>query len=583
MLTYPSNPSVLRRTSPHPSPWGPILVVCVGACSPDATNDPTAGGGPDASGVGPDASATSVANPADAGGSTHDAGRSELDGGNAEATPDGAADAGCDSGDPCRCATASPDCGTFCVEGCQIDDTCVAAGSLRPQNECEVCDPARHASDWSPREASCDDGLYCTVDDQCVAATCTGQPRNCDDGIACTSAARCDEDANACTPAVSSCRVTETCNATTGNCDVVCEGCIIDGSCVLPGSEQPGDACRTCNPEQSLVAYVIAAGKACGAPASECSGQSTCDATGACPPNYEAAETPCGQADDVSGCDLQDRCDGQGNCEDRKAPNGATCDDALFCSSESRCVSGTCLPSVPTACAANQTCLEAEQSCIDDPAIDPDCGIGNPPQPGGGSGLSGRPAEPPTGGPVAFETSVGNCPPFALQPLAQHTWGIAAVRFLPDGSADVLIENTTGNIENFGDLFAVCNTQPNCVFVHDDVAGIDVAPGELRMTVNVPNTFIGGGELAVYTNNLSIPHTDTVPESALCDLFTVAFAWDYLAWGTGPSGDHVLYEDATRDFAFWTSGERVTIAPGDTGFVATGNITQASGYTSCKP
>ncbi len=54
-------------------------------------------------------------------------------------------------------------------------------------------DTLRNKPDGTP----CDDGLFCTVDDQCTNGECGGQPRSCDDGIGCT-VDTCDEQSDQC-------------------------------------------------------------------------------------------------------------------------------------------------------------------------------------------------------------------------------------------------------------------------------------------------------------------------------------------------------------------------------------------------
>jgi|GEM_PF-4262044 len=48
-----------------------------------------------------------------------------------------------------------------------------------------------------PDGTSCDDGLYCTIDDQCLDGVCNGTPRTCDDGVSCTIDS-CDEQSDRC-------------------------------------------------------------------------------------------------------------------------------------------------------------------------------------------------------------------------------------------------------------------------------------------------------------------------------------------------------------------------------------------------
>jgi hypothetical protein len=49
-----------------------------------------------------------------------------------------------------------------------------------------------------PDGTSCDDGLWCTVNDVCSSGVCGGGARNCDDGLWCTISDRCDEENDRC-------------------------------------------------------------------------------------------------------------------------------------------------------------------------------------------------------------------------------------------------------------------------------------------------------------------------------------------------------------------------------------------------
>jgi alpha-tubulin suppressor-like RCC1 family protein len=66
---------------------------------------------------------------------------------------------------------------TFPVtDGCLVDGLCRGTGTTNPANGCEICDPARSVSTWSPDAgASCDDGDGCTGPDSCdTYGRCTG-------------------------------------------------------------------------------------------------------------------------------------------------------------------------------------------------------------------------------------------------------------------------------------------------------------------------------------------------------------------------------------------------------------------------
>ncbi|MBP7126341.1 S8 family serine peptidase [Myxococcota bacterium] len=68
------------------------------------------------------------------------------------------------------------------TSGCLIEGTCHPADAQNPGNPCQICQPGKTAVAWTSKEdgTRCEDGLYCTVSDQCLAGVCTaGDPRDC--------------------------------------------------------------------------------------------------------------------------------------------------------------------------------------------------------------------------------------------------------------------------------------------------------------------------------------------------------------------------------------------------------------------
>jgi alpha-tubulin suppressor-like RCC1 family protein len=67
------------------------------------------------------------------------------------------------------------------VEGafCRVDDTCVDEGTRSPDNQCLACIPTASREGWSDYAgALCDDGAFCTLDDQCrTGGICEGPGR----------------------------------------------------------------------------------------------------------------------------------------------------------------------------------------------------------------------------------------------------------------------------------------------------------------------------------------------------------------------------------------------------------------------
>jgi hypothetical protein len=247
--------------------------------------------------------------------------------------------------------------------GCFIDGVCVAAQAIEEGSSCHVCDPERDPRGWSNNDgATCDDGLFCTIDDVCRGGSCVGAARNCDDGVACNGVATCLEDSDACSAPVNQCGNNAVCDVATDSCKSTCDGCIVAGVCVGAGTEAPGNPCQVCDPTSSATGYTIAAGKSCGAAATACSGQDTCDAQGRCQANHLAAGTSCGNSAS-SACDQADTCDGNGNCQQQLAPNGTSCDDGAFCTVGDQCQGGRCVATGNQNCGANRVCNEGARQC----------------------------------------------------------------------------------------------------------------------------------------------------------------------------------------------------------------------------
>src|SRR4029077_9512093 len=108
------------------------------------------------------------------------------------------------------CRPATGDCDV--VESCDGTSNDCPAGAFKPPSVvCRAavgqCDAAEHCSGTGPTcppdlpqpdTTACDDGLFCTVNDICIAGTCHGSSRDCSDaGDQCHSGT-CDEAAAQC-------------------------------------------------------------------------------------------------------------------------------------------------------------------------------------------------------------------------------------------------------------------------------------------------------------------------------------------------------------------------------------------------
>ena len=158
-----------------------------------------------------------------------------------------------------------------------------------------------------------------------------------------------------------------------------------------------------------------------------------------------------------------------------------------------------------------------------------------------------------------------DCPPIAPAFPADQDTAIVRVRFDPDGSADVLLQDVGAGLLSFAARsYQLCNGMSNCVFLAE-TQSVTLSLGD-SFSVRIPDTRASGGELAVVFNNPDIP------------ISTEA----YVAWGNGAASGS-FESVVNNDLRLWNTGERIAIEAGDSGFVSTGDTTRASGYSSCNP
>lgn len=100
------------------------------------------------------------------------------------------------------------------------DAGCASDADCQDSVACTLdrCDPTLHVCTRAPRDALCDDGLFCDGDERCdVALGCVAGARGCADAIACTDDA-CDEGQRACThaPDDGKCPISHACDPQLG-------------------------------------------------------------------------------------------------------------------------------------------------------------------------------------------------------------------------------------------------------------------------------------------------------------------------------------------------------------------------------
>ena len=237
----------------------------------------------------------------------------------------------CDDGFFC---TVSDQCTSgVCIAGSPRD--CFAAGD---QCNLGVCDESVNQCVAQPRAdgAACEDGQFCTAFDQCTSGACTsGSARDCSAaGDACNDAL-CDENVNQCVPQARAdgapcedglfCTLSEQCN-----------GGVCSGGTVRDCSAA-GDQCNSGVCDDSLdqcVAQPVTNGTGCD-DGVYCTEGDVCG-SGLC----GGSARDCSAAGDACNDGTCDETLGQ--CIAQPRSNGTTCDDGLFCTQSDACQAGQC-------------------------------------------------------------------------------------------------------------------------------------------------------------------------------------------------------------------------------------------------
>jgi hypothetical protein len=256
---------------------------------------------------------------------------------------------GCDDDNDCtldQCDDETDSCsyenvtdGQSCDDGlfCTLDDVCTAGACAGPtENACDddnpctkdSCSESMDECRTSPdnNNQPCDDGLFCTENDTCFQGECTGDAIDCGDDEVCTDDV-CNETADACENPNNSapcddgnfCTSNDTCGG--GSCSVFDETCDDSNVCTTDACSEEADECS----------YENAAGPC--EDGSFCTVGDTCN-EGTC----ESGDArDCG---DANAC-TDDSCDENAD-ECDNDPNEDPCDDGLFCTVEDACSAGTC-------------------------------------------------------------------------------------------------------------------------------------------------------------------------------------------------------------------------------------------------
>lgn len=246
---------------------------------------------------------------------------------------------------------------------CESDPDCDDGNACNGQESCEpgvkqcklgipiVCDPGtdvcaparcqpssgRCVPVAAPNGNQCDDGDACTQSDACARGVCTGT-----DPVVCS--------------ALSQCHAAGTCDPQSGECshpalpnDTPCS----DGdACTQVDGCQDG-ACLGTKPLLCAALDACHDAGACNAKNGSCSNPNkpngvSCSDGNACSLGDACAEGVCAPQSQVvctalDGCHALGTCDPQtGSCSNPLKPDGASCNDALTCSTGDACLAGKC-------------------------------------------------------------------------------------------------------------------------------------------------------------------------------------------------------------------------------------------------
>ena len=265
-------------------------------------------------------------------------------------------DGGSGGGDTGLCDV---DCSTIQTPDCKIA-VCNEGQHMGTIGECVVVD--------GMDGTACDDGMFCTVNDSCVAGVCEGGPAN-DCGIeaAPCEVVTCDEGSATCTtaPAMNGepCTATNLCEVNATCTNGVCGGQLKD--CFF--APVP-DECHVavCNPANGVCEAVQGNdGQPCTDANDLCTVGKVCDSgtcSGGSPKDCSALTQGCfngvcntmdgqcfgdpimpGQncAEATDSCN-QGICDMNGNCVGNPINEGGACDDGLTCTAGETCTMGVC-------------------------------------------------------------------------------------------------------------------------------------------------------------------------------------------------------------------------------------------------
>ena len=247
-------------------------------------------------------------------------------------------------------------CGKKCVAGQCVPETSADWDDGNPctKDFCDQGQAVKHDK-FTDLGFKCDDGKVCTENDACIAGTCAGTAKTCDDGIGCTHDI-CIEGQGGCT---------NTPKKTGHGCDdgdpCTTDACGLAVGCTVTGFAEKekcddGDKCTgsdTCAKDGSCVGDAIC----------KCAKDADCTEGTVCRPQRckqklckvdESAKVVCPKAD--SAC-FENVCDPTvGGCKINAKNEGKDCDDGDQCATGATCTKGVCGGAKALDCDDNNGC-----------------------------------------------------------------------------------------------------------------------------------------------------------------------------------------------------------------------------------
>ncbi len=305
----------------------------------------------------------------------------------------------CDDGVPCttdtcvlgsctyqpqneKCTELTP-CGKFTCDktvGCVITPT--YPDICNDNNPCTADFCALQGCVYQPIEGICTDNNECTINDTCSLGTCTGENKNCDDGIACTNDA-CSS--NECTHQL----VDTTCNdgkectldtCTLNGCTNTTSNALCDDAnpctndiCAINGCVHTNLTMGSCDDNNPCTTNDICAlGTCTGVKICECAtttdcaskedgnlcnGTLLCDTT-AFPYTCKVDVTTVKTCDPSLNTEcLEKQCNpANGNCSFTAVHDALPCNDGDACTVDEYCNNGSCTPFIPKDCNDQNEC-----------------------------------------------------------------------------------------------------------------------------------------------------------------------------------------------------------------------------------